>query len=214
MSSEDEEGQRIVSPDTDEEPAPRAAPGRAASGVSDEAGEVFHAEDVPPPGQQPQLAGRQPLFGAPSASLLLRDIRGIRNPGQPSSTAAEATAATAGARSKSSSGELPVSYSPTGGAEAGGPALGEATTAYRSAAVHRLAQIFGGTGTRRTTVSAGGSGVSTPRGPGADRLDAAASLTPASASAANDGTGFTPVRRYLDYRCVLPSHTSDLFCAF
>ncbi|EFN59197.1 hypothetical protein CHLNCDRAFT_50056 [Chlorella variabilis] len=169
-----------------------------------EEGTVFDADDLPATGQG---ASRR-LQGAPSASRMLGDVRGIGTPPPPAAGAGPQPVA-----GQAGSGELPVSYgSPQQadqavGAQAPAPAplqgveaAEAATPAFRSAAVHRLAQLFGGTS--RGRAGRGGAAADPARagssGSGGDAEAGSPAQTPSAAG--EEAVGFSPVRRYLDYR--------------
>lgn len=157
---------------------------------------MFAADDVPAAVQQ----RLRQLQGAPSASTLLLDIRGIR--------AAPAEGAGAHRASTAGSGELPISYSPPEeatppGAQAAVTAASApaATPAIRSAAVQRLAQIFAAGRSRspdsRRRVPVDGTAAAAAAA--AADLEAG-SLTPASTVASSPEGGFTPVQQYIEHR--------------
>ncbi|KAL4431140.1 hypothetical protein ABPG75_006396 [Micractinium tetrahymenae] len=211
----------------------------SAEGAEEEEEEpLFPAEDLQA-GEHAAAARQQlrQLHTAPSASALLRDVRGIRMPQQqaaPSaplpprqagreveqSPAAAAPPASMGSRAASGSDELPVSISPpgTGTADreapppaaplAAEPAEAAGTPAYRSAALSRLAHIFGGAFRRRgsseevvpTPGSLRASSGGAEAGETESEAEADEEAGMAAAPAAFSGSGFTPVQRYLDYR--------------
>lgn len=173
------------------------------------------------------------LRTTPSASALLRDVRGIRMPRQAAASVAPGDGVRSpanapgtdveldeGGRAASGSGELPVSFSrrdpdsshaqaaPFASVLAAEPAGPAGTPAFRSAALSRLAQIFGGPFRRRGSSEDGmpalgsaGSG-SNGAGQAPEEMEAEADeeAGTAAASARLSPGGFTPVQRYLDYR--------------
>lgn len=233
---------------------------RTSSGEGTEEGEegdeaLFPAEDLQAGaetegGEHVAAAWRQHrhLRTAPSASALLRDVRGIRTPQQPAagpSAAARTPGQLAGqgpagsgevvpalapgahaegapsSRAASGSDELPISISPAETGMAGArtplppaplaaePAGAAATPRYRSAALSRLAQIFGGPfrwgatsgeGMPAGSLRAGSSDADAGQAGAETEAEGDEEAGTAAASAALSPSGFTPVQRYLDYR--------------
>ena len=190
-------------PSTDVVLSPHALPRSrsAASQPAEEdaaAGAMFAADDLP---------------AARTASTMLRDVRGIRTAQQAQQAGAKEPSAAGESAGREVSEELPVSVSPPDAeaitvaapaAAAPTPPAGTAeepaaTPAYRSAALHRLAQIFGGL---RGGPSEGGAG----QGGG---LTAAATEVAAAEEEGDEEVGLlpqeaalplSPVQKYISYR--------------